>query len=85
MAEANGEKARGRGRIYDSISETIGETPLVRLDRIEPKRSPLQLAVTGDDAAQVLGYARYFAELLDEWSRFQRQQAAGNSCRSRNL
>jgi len=24
----------GRGRIYDSISETIGDTPLVRLDRI---------------------------------------------------
>ena len=24
----------GRGRIYDSISETIGDTPIVRLDRI---------------------------------------------------
>ncbi len=27
-------KKPGRGRIYDSISETIGDTPLVRLDRI---------------------------------------------------
>ena len=26
--------APGRGRIYDSITETIGETPLVRLDKI---------------------------------------------------
>jgi cysteine synthase A len=26
--------ARGRGRIYNSITETIGETPLVRLDKI---------------------------------------------------
>ncbi|MGE5387446.1 MAG: cysteine synthase A [Hyphomicrobiales bacterium] len=26
--------ARGRGRIYDSITQTIGDTPLVRLDRI---------------------------------------------------
>ena len=36
---------------------------LVRLDRIEPKRSPLQLSVQGDDAAQVLGYASYFSEI----------------------
>src|SRR3954468_9497158 len=27
-------KAPGRGRIYDSITETIGDTPLVRLDKI---------------------------------------------------
>ena len=27
-------KAPGRGRIYDSITDTIGDTPLVRLDRI---------------------------------------------------
>ncbi len=26
--------ARGRGRIYDSITQTIGDTPLVRLDRL---------------------------------------------------
>ncbi|MEF3368101.1 cysteine synthase A, partial [Methylocystis sp. 9N] len=24
----------GRGRIYDSITQTIGDTPLVRLDRL---------------------------------------------------
>jgi DNA repair protein RecO (recombination protein O) len=49
---------------------------LVRLDRIEAKRSPMQTmtggageaAGTRDDAAQVLGHASYFAELLDEWS-----------------
>src|SRR5437868_5045917 len=27
-------KTPGRGRIYDSITETIGDTPLVRLDKI---------------------------------------------------
>ena len=26
------------------------------------------MSVQGDDAAQVLGYASYFSELLDEWS-----------------
>lgn len=43
---------------------------LVRLDRIEPKRSPMQVLAGGggDDSAQVLGHASYFAELLDEWS-----------------
>ena len=29
-----GARAPGRGRIYDSITETIGDTPIVRLDRI---------------------------------------------------
>ena len=28
----------GRGRIYDSISETIGDTPLVRLDRLAARK-----------------------------------------------
>ena len=28
------EKKPGRGRIYDSITQTIGDTPLVRLDRL---------------------------------------------------
>ena len=28
----------GRGRIYDSITETIGNTPLVRLDRLARER-----------------------------------------------
>lgn len=42
---------------------------LVRLDRIEPKRSPMQSS-TGfeEDPASVLAHASYFAELLDEWS-----------------
>ena len=38
MAETNNEsgrdRPRGRGRIYDSITDTIGDTPLVRIDRI---------------------------------------------------
>jgi cysteine synthase A len=29
-----GSRPAGRGRIYDSITETIGDTPLVRLDKI---------------------------------------------------
>jgi len=31
---AQNQTRRGRGRIYDSITETVGDTPLVRLDRI---------------------------------------------------
>ena len=31
-------KAPGRGRIYGSITETIGDTPLVRLDRLAKER-----------------------------------------------
>jgi len=31
-------KAPGRGRIYDSITETIGDTPLVRLGRLEKEK-----------------------------------------------
>jgi cysteine synthase A len=32
--KAQSERRPGRGRIYDSITDTIGDTPLVRLDRI---------------------------------------------------
>lgn len=31
-------KAPGRGRIYDSITQTIGDTPLVRLDRFAAEK-----------------------------------------------
>jgi DNA repair protein RecO (recombination protein O) len=43
---------------------------LVRLDRIEPTGSPLSAASgrSDDDGAKVLGYASYFAELVDEWA-----------------
>ena len=35
MAEAQKPtKAPGRGRVYDSITDTIGDTPLVRLNRV---------------------------------------------------
>lgn len=32
------QKAPGRGRIYNSITETIGDTPLVRLDKIAKEK-----------------------------------------------
>jgi cysteine synthase A len=32
--EGSAARTAGRGRIYDSITETIGDTPLVRLDKI---------------------------------------------------
>lgn len=35
MADMDGARKPGRGRIYDSITDTIGDTPLVRLKRIE--------------------------------------------------
>lgn len=42
---------------------------LVRLERIEPKRSPMQTSTAFEaDPASVLAHASYFAELLDEWS-----------------
>ena len=31
-------RTAGRGRIYNSITETIGDTPLVRLNRIADER-----------------------------------------------
>src|SRR5271155_3204877 len=31
--------APGRGRIYDSITDTIGDTPIVRLDRIAKEKA----------------------------------------------
>ncbi|PZO76096.1 MAG: cysteine synthase A [Mesorhizobium amorphae] len=33
-----GARAPGRGRIYDSITETIGDTPLVRLDKFAEEK-----------------------------------------------
>jgi DNA repair protein RecO (recombination protein O) len=43
---------------------------LVRLDRIEPRVTPLAAVKgrSGGEAAQSLGHASYFAELLDEWA-----------------
>ncbi|CAH1659122.1 cysteine synthase A [Chelatococcus asaccharovorans] len=35
---STGDRAPGRGRIYDSITETIGDTPIVRLRRLEQER-----------------------------------------------
>jgi cysteine synthase A len=40
MAEASSQKQLvGRGRIYNSITETIGNTPLVRINRLPRERS----------------------------------------------
>jgi DNA repair protein RecO (recombination protein O) len=43
---------------------------LVRLDRVEPRGTPLGSAAgrAPADAARALGHAGYFAELLDEWA-----------------
>lgn len=56
-----------RGRV--SYVEREGRE-LVRLDRIDPLESPLRSAEgrAHDEAAQLLGHASYFAELLDEWA-----------------
>ena len=45
------EKRPGRGKIYDSIIETIGDTPLVRLDRI---------AAMKDVPAHLIGKLEFF-------------------------
>lgn len=40
MADAAQKPANvpGRGRVYDSITDTIGDTPLVRLNRLPAER-----------------------------------------------
>jgi cysteine synthase A len=38
MTDATNPKKPGRGKIYDSITQTIGDTPLVRFDRIAASR-----------------------------------------------
>ena len=38
IAEVSSARLPGRGRIYDSITATIGDTPLVRLDRIAKEK-----------------------------------------------
>jgi cysteine synthase len=37
-ADRNRNRAPGRGRIYNSITETIGDTPIVRLDKLARSR-----------------------------------------------
>jgi DNA repair protein RecO (recombination protein O) len=43
---------------------------LVRLDRIEPNRTPMRSTASKPpaEAAHALGHAAYFAELIDEWA-----------------
>ena len=41
---------------------------LVRINYIEPQRSPLAIVARHADNAAALGHAEYFAELIDEWA-----------------
>ena len=41
---------------------------LVRINYIEPQRSPLATVVHHGDDPAALGHAEYFAELIDEWA-----------------
>ena len=41
---------------------------LVRINYIEPQRSPLSMVAHHGDDAAALGHAEYFAELIDEWA-----------------
>src|SRR3954465_8395179 len=38
LADPTPARTPGRGRVYDSITETIGDTPLVRLNRLPKER-----------------------------------------------
>lgn len=62
-----GLEAFTRGRV--TYVEREGRE-LVRLDRIEPTVSPMRAALgrTDDEGARALGFAGYFAELVDEWA-----------------
>jgi DNA repair protein RecO (recombination protein O) len=41
---------------------------LVRINYIEPQRSPLAVVARHAEDASALGHAEYFAELIDEWA-----------------
>ena len=41
---------------------------LVRINYVEPQRSPLAVVARHTDDALALGHAEYFAELIDEWA-----------------
>jgi DNA repair protein RecO (recombination protein O) len=41
---------------------------LVRINYIEPQRSPLAIVARHAENAYALGHAEYFAELIDEWA-----------------
>jgi DNA repair protein RecO (recombination protein O) len=41
---------------------------LVRINYIEPQRSPLAMVARHPENASALGHAEYFAELIDEWA-----------------
>src|SRR3954462_12377798 len=41
---------------------------LVRINYVEPQRSPLVIVARHSDDPSVLGHAEYFAELIDEWA-----------------
>src|SRR4026209_1472162 len=41
---------------------------LVRINYVEPQRSPLAVVARQTDDVAALGHAEYFAELIDEWA-----------------
>ena len=41
---------------------------LVRINYVEPQRSPLAVVARSGNDASALGHAEYFAELIDEWA-----------------
>lgn len=41
---------------------------LVRINYVEPQRSPLSVVARHTDDVAALGHAEYFAELIDEWA-----------------
>ena len=41
---------------------------LVRINYVEPQRSPLAVAEGADASESALGHVAYFAELIDEWA-----------------
>ena len=50
----------GRGKVYDSITETVGDTPIVRFDRIAKEKG------IGDDRLFYLATApEFFASIIE--------------------
>ena len=55
----------GRGRIYNSITETIGDTPLVRLDKFAKEKGIVVEELTRDVAGNLESVIRIFVEAQD--------------------
>ena len=52
----------GRGRVYDSITQTIGDTPLVRLHRMPQAAGTIMtLAQSGQGGSTAYGFYSAFS------------------------